>query len=187
MTHSIILKPGIIQTLDNIFSKEERDQLFMSVHTPSAYRFMGKSNPDDQYGFWMAKIDTEVLSSVPAFTRLWSAIEAHISHGEYRIYQMIINGNTYGDCPTIHTDIPKDATDPEGYYTVLAYANNEWDPDWAGETVLYNDAHDEIIRSVYPRPGRIAVFDSRIPHTSRAPSRLCTIARYTVAIKLVKK
>ena len=59
--------------------------------------------------------------------------------------------------------------------------------DWAGETVFYNDQRDDIIRSVYPRPGRIAVFDSRIPHVSRTPSRNCPMVRYTIAIKVVRK
>lgn len=183
----LTLCAGMIETLDDVFSADQRAQLFLSVHTPEVYRFMGKSNPDDQFGFWMAKIDSDVINSVPAFKDLWLAVEKHITQGEYRIYHMIINANTYGDCPTLHTDIPQNEVDPRDYYTILYYANDEWNPDWAGETVFFNSARDEIVRSVYPRPGRLAVFDSHISHASRAPSRLCTTVRYTIAIKVVKK
>ena len=184
---TLSLKPWVIEVIDDLFSEEERQDLFISVHTPAAYNFSGKSNPNDSFGFWLAKLDADILHGVPAFKKLWETVEKHFTKGEYRIYQLIINANTYGDCTTIHTDIPPDKNDPDGYYTILCYANNEWDPDWAGETVLYTQERDDIIKSIYPRPGRIAVFDSRIPHASRAVSRLCTLVRYTVAIKVVKK
>ena len=182
-----ILKPWVIEIADNLFSDAELEDLYINVHTPAAYSFIGRSNPDDSFGFWLAKLDADILHGVPAFKNLWETIEENFTHGDYRIYQLIINANTYGDCTTVHTDIPPDKDDPDGYYTILCYANNEWDPDWAGETALYNKERNDIIKSIYPRPGRIAIFDSRIPHASRAVSRLCTVVRYTIAIKIVKK
>ena len=181
------LTPWIIEHFDGYFSTAEMDELFMSVNTPSVYSFMGKSNPDDAFGFWLAKLDGDIVQGIPAFKDLWEKIDKHFNRGKYRTYQMIINANTYGDCTTIHTDIDPENADKDGYYTILCYANNYWEPDWAGETVLYNQARDDIIKSIYPRPGRIAVFDSRIPHASRSVSRLCDKVRYTIAIKLVKK
>jgi len=190
MTHDqkkMSLVPGIIETVDGLIPDPLMEELFMSVHTPAAYRFGGRSNPDDQFGFWLASIDSNVINAVIPFKRLWQTIDERITQGEYRIYHMIINANNFGDCPTVHSDIPKDKTDPEGYYTILYYANNEWTADWAGETVFFNPERDEIVRSIYPRPGRIAVFDSRIPHVSRTPSRGCTMVRYSIAIKVVRK
>ena len=184
---SITLMPWVSDHIDGLLSKTELDELFMSVNTPSVYSFMGKSNPDDAFGFWLAKLDTDIVQSIPAFNGLAEKVDKYFIQGKYRIYQMIINANTYGDCTTIHTDIDPENADQEGYYTILCYANNYWEPDWAGETVLYTQERDDIIKSIYPRPGRIAVFDSRIPHASRAVSRLCDKVRYTVAIKLVKK
>ena len=52
-----------------------------------------------------------------------------------------------------------------------------------GGDTLYAQ-QDEIIRAVYPRPGRIAVFDARIPHVAREPNRICPVVRYTIAMKL---
>ena len=59
-----------------------------------------------------------------------------ITKGLYDIYHMIINANNFGDATTVHTDISKDKSDPEGYFTILYYANDEWDPNWVGETVF---------------------------------------------------
>lgn len=181
------LTPGMIESEDGMVPPQLIADLFYSVHAPAAYRFSGKSNPDDPFGFWLAKIDSEILNAVPAFKQLWLTIDQHITHGAYRIYHMLVNANNFGDCPTVHVDIPADKPDAEGYYTVLYYANDEWQADWAGETVFYNDQRDDIVRSVYPRPGRITVFDSRIPHVSRTPSRNCPMVRYTIAIKVVGK
>ena len=94
---------------------------------------------------------------------------------------MYINGYDYGNCPTVHVD-----NTTEGFYTLLYYANPEWQADWAGETAFYNEAQNDIIKSVYPTPGRMVFFDSRIPHSARTPSRSCEFIRYTIAVKLAK-
>jgi len=63
----------------------------------------------------------------------------------------------------------------------------KWNYNWAGETVLLNDEKDEIVQSVYPRPGRIFVFDSAIPHVARTPTRIATNVRFTVAFRVKPK
>src|SRR5258708_14436480 len=60
----------------------------------------------------------------------------------------------------------------------------EWPDGWDGETVFY-DEHGEIALSVRPRPNRAILFDSRIPHAGRAPSRQCPALRVTAAYKLL--
>ena len=39
--------------------------------------------------------------------------------------------------------------------------------------------------SVLPKPGRLLLFDSTVPHVGRAPSRLFWGQRLTIAIKFV--
>jgi SM-20-related protein len=53
--------------------------------------------------------------------------------------------------------------------------------------VFYTPQRDDIVRSVLPRPGRIAVFDGRIPHVAREPNRIAPVVRYTIAMKLFLK
>jgi len=95
------------------------------------------------------------------------------------------NANNFGDCPMVHTDLPPDMS--KDCYTIIYYAHNNWDCNWAGETVVLNDAKNEILDSVYPRPGRIFVFDSAMPHVARTPTRICSQVRLTVAFRVKPK
>ena len=92
-----------------------------------------------------------------------------------RLVNVYANANRTGDADEVH----KDGDEP-GYPTAILYANPTWEPEWAGETVFYNETRDEFVRSVYPRPGRIAIFDGRIWHNARVPTRHYGGIRVTV-------
>lgn len=49
-------------------------------------------------------------------------------------------------------------------WTMLYYANMEWNKDWGGETLFTNEQYDEIEYAVMYKPGRFVLFDSSIPH-----------------------
>lgn len=94
---------------------------------------------------------------------------------ECRLISVYANANRTGDADEVH----KDGDEP-GYPTAIFYANTNWEPEWAGETVLYNESKDEFVRCVYPRPGRIVIFDGRIWHNARVPTRHYGGVRITV-------
>jgi hypothetical protein len=98
--------------------------------------------------------------------------------GSYRLIRAYCNAHVCSDCPLPHQDSanPRDRT-------VLVYANAQWQPEFAGETVFFDD-HDEIIRAVMPRPGRVVIFDSTLRHCARPPTRILLGLRLTVAFKL---
>jgi SM-20-related protein len=173
-----VLAANSIEVHDELISGELVNALFESIHQP-VYKFGQKSNAGDDFGFWIAIIDDHTRNGVPALRALWESVEKSITRGAYALERMYVNAYSYGDCPTVHQD-----NSAEGHFTVLYYANHEWNFNWSGETVFYNEARDEIIRAVYPRPGRIVVFDSRIPHVAREPNRICPVVRYTIAMKL---
>jgi hypothetical protein len=94
-------------------------------------------------------------------------------------YSAYINVLRYGNSPGIHVDAPYDV--PENK-TVLVYMNPTWHPEWAGETVFF----DEDLDAKYicqPRPGRVVMFDGRIPHTGRPPGPKFMFNRYILAFK----
>lgn len=49
-------------------------------------------------------------------------------------------------------------------WTMLYYANLNWDKDWGGETMFSNETYDTIDLAVQYKPGRVVLFDSSIPH-----------------------
>lgn len=72
----------------------------------------------------------------------------------------------------------------ENQTVLLYYANMEWNPDWAGETLFYSDDLKSIpLCSIYT-PNRIVLFDGEIPHAIRPQSGRAPEYRFTISIFL---
>ena len=117
---------------------------------------------------------TSISLEDPMVRSLSSLIEPKLPYAS-RLRSVYANANRTGDADEMH----KDGDEP-GYPSALFYANPPWHPEWAGETVFYNESKDEFVRSVYPRPGRVVIFDGRIWHNARIPSRHYGGIRVTV-------
>lgn len=72
-------------------------------------------------------------------------------------------------------------------WTMLYYANMEWDKDWGGETLFTNENYDEIEYAVMYKPGRFVLFDSTIPHKGSLSSIDSSQFRTIVSMNFDKK
>jgi hypothetical protein len=90
-----------------------------------------------------------------------------------------VNSSVFGDSYYAH----RDCGAQEHHVTALYYANLEWELDWGGETIYYND-EEEIELAVRLRPGRLVVARGAILHRGCVPTRACHEERYTLAYKL---
>src|SRR5690606_15270390 len=138
--------------LDGLYSKafvkEVQDALLRQGWTYSE-----GAHPGAELVHWV----TELASSDTWVTALLSGFRRFLDHEDsYRLERVYCNGHVCSDCPLPHRD-SADARDR----TVLVYANAHWQPEFAGETVFFDD-DDEIIRAVVPRPGRVVIFDSTL-------------------------
>jgi len=108
---------------------------------------------------------------------LWRMLQAGplLGHVPVRVYA---NAHTYGGDGHLH----RDQTAP-GHFTTIYYAHTEWHPNWAGETVFFNEAGDEIVKAVFPKPGRLVHFPGNIQHAARSPGRECPALRSVVVFK----
>jgi len=95
------------------------------------------------------------------------------------MYSSYVNVLRHGNSPGIHVDAPYHV---ESNKTVLVYMNDVWHPEWGGETVFFDHELDAKYL-VAPRPGRIVIFDGRIPHTGRTPTPKFMYNRYILAYK----
>jgi SM-20-related protein len=86
-----------------------------------------------------------------------------------------VNHSVYGDMYHMHRDLSS--------VTVLYYANLEWETDWGGETIYFDDDNDAQI-AVSPRPGRMVISRGAVLHRGSVPTRDCKQARLTIAYKL---
>lgn len=100
--------------------------------------------------------------------------------GPNALLRLYANAHTYGIEGYPHTDTSRD----RGETTVLMYCNDEWDPAWGGETVVFDADYREIALSVLPRFGRIFLFPSNRMHAARGLTRACPVQRVTLVAKL---
>jgi SM-20-related protein len=93
----------------------------------------------------------------------------------FRAQRAYINQSVYGDVYQMHRDLSD--------VTVLYYANLNWETDWGGETIYFDDDCDAQL-VVSPRPGRLLVARGNILHRGSVPTRDCPEPRFTIAYKL---
>jgi SM-20-related protein len=129
--------------------------------------------------FWKMDLDGE-----PAIDAVWKHARetcAGLAGAELEVARVYANGHTYGQGGRPHQDDNR-----PGAYTLLWYPMPEWRHDWDGETVFFEPG-GEIARSVRPAPNRAVLFDSRIGHAARPPSRYFVGLRITIAFKLMTR
>jgi SM-20-related protein len=93
----------------------------------------------------------------------------------FRPQRAYINHSIYGDTYHMHRDLSD--------VTVLYYANLDWETDWGGETIYFDDDGDAQI-VVSPHAGRLVVARGNILHRGTVPTRDCPQPRFTIAYKL---
>jgi SM-20-related protein len=64
----------------------------------------------------------------------------------------------------------------------LYYANLNWHPNFAGETLFYTEDQKEIRYGSTYTPNRLVIFDGEIPHTIRAQNITGPNYRFSISI-----
>jgi hypothetical protein len=147
-----------------------------AICSGKGWYFGNGSNTGGWSRFWKMDLDGDA-----AFNAIWEYARPRceaLAGATLRVIRQYANGHTHGLGGEPHLDDQR-----AGTFTLLYYPNPEWKDGWDGETSFY-DQSGEIALSVRPRPNRAVFFDSRILHNGRAPSRVCTALRVSVAYKL---
>jgi SM-20-related protein len=186
-----------IARIDDFLSDESRKQVHRFLRR-SGWEFGWKSLPaQDQYSFWHKHFAGhhppdhdigpgdqqpydcagELQTAAPILYEFWRTLETTVMKG-HTLLRCYANGLPYGAEGTLHTDSVS-----ESGHTTIYYPHDEWHPNWGGETVFFNRERTDIIASVYPRPGRLVVFQGRTPHVARGLSRTCPVMRITLMFK----
>lgn len=118
----------------------------------------------------------KIVREIPFLENLLMIIEFLFSDRKLSLERLHANSSLYGDLQLPH----KDVEGQEGF-TLLYYGNANWTFDWMGETVFYSK--EEPTHLVYPKPGRIVIFNGDILHRAGTPSRLCFESRLTLSFK----
>lgn len=128
---------------------------------------------------WVLEITQDSAVQLAVYQPTLAAVREFENGAAYRVYRSYCNHAAYGDMLFTHTDSLPGQDD----LTALWFIAPEWNVEWGGETLFFNSDMDAEV-AVSPRPGRLIVFDGRIPHVGRPPNRICYAPRYTLAFKL---
>lgn len=100
--------------------------------------------------------------------------EAAKELNNYVLHKTILNLSTAADTNYVHSH-PEDKI-------LLYYVNLEWFDGWHGETLFFSEDHKDVVFATPYTPGRLLVFDAKIPHTIRPQSHIATQYRFTLAL-----
>ena len=124
-------------------------------------------------------IPPETIANDTFLRGLRKTVERLFPGEQFTDQRAYVNCSVYGDAYHIH----RDCAAHERHVTALYYANLEWQPDWGGETIYYNDDEDAQF-AITPRPGRLVIARGALLHRGNTPTRSCYEERYTLAYKL---
>jgi len=125
----------------------------------------------------------QVLQSDPTLMPIkavWNKLKEKFLQG-HQLVRCYANAHTYGVEGYPHVDSRR-----PGNFTTILYVNPGWKPEWAGETVFFDESLD-IAQAVMPKPGRVVIFDNRIMHAARGVTRVCPVIRVTLMFKTKMK
>ncbi|EXU76228.1 2OG-Fe(II) oxygenase [Erwinia mallotivora] len=179
-----------IKVADNQFDDDVLSDTLDIINNKARWEFGSLSDREGfSYGHWEQTLlhvnprnqddKQHLLQQNPDFApinKIWEVLEANWLPG-HKLVRCYVNAHTYGIEGYPHTD-----SRTPGHFTTLIYLNQDWCPEWAGETVFFDHAGD-IIHSVLPSYGRMAIFDGLIPHAARSVSRRCPELRQTLVLK----
>jgi SM-20-related protein len=182
--------PGTFK-IDNLLTEQQRLPLYNFLRH-AGWKYGWKSNSkEDTFAFWHCHFAghlkardksaydcaDELKKNVAPLHAIWLELERRIFKG-HTLIRCYANAHAYGIDGTLHTDSRKD-----NRYTAVYYPHETWEPNWGGETVLFNADKTDIIGAFYPKPNRLAVFKGNIPHLARGVSRTCPVLRITLMFK----
>jgi len=123
------------------------------------------------------QIEDELKQNAPLAAQIWRQIQSTVLIG-HALTRCYANGYPFGAEGGLHMD-----SNIRSHFTALYYPHLSWHPNYAGETVFFNEAGTDILASVFPRPNRLVVFPGTVPHVARAISRKCPELRMTLMFK----
>lgn len=169
-------QPGLLQILEQLAPEDLHRDVWAACMAPRW--FFGNRSTDAQSSrpFW--KMD---LEGVDAVDRLWRHAQPEcerLAGAALKVARQYANGHTYGLGGRPHYDDVRPGT-----FTLLYYPMPKWEPVWEGETLFFTPA-GHVAAGIAIAPNRAVLFDSRMSHSARAPSRDCPELRVTLAFKL---
>jgi len=183
---SIDLKNEKYHVIENFLDEEIYNTLSKIADRGSYTPGWKSSKKTDPHGHWNINFAkafagganlADITYSLPDNLKVaWNSIQEKYSLQDTKLLRCYINAHTYGVDGYTHKDSHRDDE-----WTIVIYLIDNWNIDWAGETIVVDDG--EIVKSVIPKRNRALIFPGNNIHAARAVSRTCFSLRRTLMFK----
>jgi hypothetical protein len=164
-----------ITVFDNLFTLNQRLRSFEFIKH-SYYKLGWADSSTEEYSKYLylhSRYTDEDLSNLEIYSAIMNSEVGNMVAGLTRT-KAVVNLTVPSDVNFIHTHPEKK--------TVLYYANVNWQEGWCGETLFFDETRTRIEFASPYTPGRVIVFDGKIPHTIRPQSNIAPHYRFTFSI-----
>jgi len=166
---------GDITIFDDLLSFDDRLK---------AYQFMKSSffkigwndsitEEHAKYSYLHSNYSDDDLTNLGIYSKIMESDAGKLVAGMTKT-KAIVNLSLPSDVNFIHSHPEKKV--------ILYYVNVNWEEGWHGETLFFNESRKKIEFASPYTPGRIIVFDAKIPHTIRPQSHIASNYRFTFSI-----
>jgi hypothetical protein len=172
--------------IPNFFSVEELDAVWYEFNTNPRWQYRRMSG--GQWFWWYMFLGQNQFvannqeqwknCTAPIWRELYDRV-CNLAGDKFIPYRYIINGQTEGQQGHPHSDFGRNL---ENRSTFLAYLNQEWQPQWEGDTVFFHNRSIKERERVTPASGLLIEYDSRIVHKGNPPV-VPNVLRVTLAIQ----
>jgi hypothetical protein len=175
-----------IQCYDNILDNNILNSLW-EKYKKFPFTYYWKSNKEHQLFHWNHSLIKSSGKNIEDIQNQFdlNSIEAHFwqfiktKHPNCSMLRAYVNAYTYGTDPAPHTDSIRN-----NEITYLLYLNNNWNPVWCGETVIFNKQRSDIEKAFIPKFNRFISFPSNHLHSARPIHKLCNELRIVLVFKI---
>jgi SM-20-related protein len=178
---NVLVEARPIWIVDNMI-EDKLAVIFYNNVMDLSFKRAEKTYFKDDYPIFSLDFDPEVFEEKTAIGSTGKLLMLDYTQSDnYYLERVYVNMCHYGDVGTPHRDCAINDSD----ITVLYYINKEWRHAWGGETIFYENKDTAL--AVLPKLGRFVVFPGAIEHNGSIPSRICTQARLTLAMKFKER
>jgi SM-20-related protein len=136
---------------------------------------------DNAYGDDVEKQLVALDEQLQPIAECWEAIKRSHNGVAVRLYECMLSANAFGTEGRTHHDVADIESRPL-HRTAIVFCNREWKIEWAGETLVFDEAN-EVIAAVVPKPGRVLKISGDPIHVGRSVSKTCPSDRRVLVFK----
>lgn len=187
----IELHKDSIEVIDNLLPDDLHEEIMDDVRS-FRFTYGWLQSSADYHGHFnvelihaapsnVADVEDELKKTELNYTslyKMWKYIQSEYVGLDKKLIRCYFNGHVFGIDGYSHRDSPRDDE-----WSMVIYTNfeDEWNPDWGGETSVFEDG--EIIKSVLPKKNRAIIFAGNKLHAPRPLGRFYTGMRQIIVFK----